>query len=448
MDTRFFRFLSFMLLVAMVGCTSLPFSLGGGSQVTPTSTEGILLPTASSTLNARQTETPITPEETGVATQPIGGSMVRIWLPPEFDPEGSSPASSLLKPRLEQFAAENPNIRLEVRVKTIEGAGGLLESLVAANVAAPIALPDLVLLPRPLLESAALKGLLYPYDGISSIMDDPNWYEYARQLAHVQSSTYGIPFAGDALVLAYHPSLLEKPSFKLEDTLSLGEAMLYPATDPQALFTLCLYMAENGSLQDEQGRPSMDVGTLTKILEFDQRASLAGVMPFWLTQYSNDAQVWEAFQGGQYPMAVTWASTYLSHLLTDPDDLGVIYLPTVSGTPYTLATGWSWALAGQDPERRALAVKLAEYLVDKEFLGKWTYAAGYLPPKGIPLQYWPDAGLRTNIADISISASLVPPANVLSDLGPAIEQAVVDVLKAQSDPQTAAQAVIDQINQP
>ena len=53
--------------------------------------------------------------------------MVRIWLPPEFDPDGNSPASSLLKARLEQFATENPDIRLEVRVKALEGAGGLLE---------------------------------------------------------------------------------------------------------------------------------------------------------------------------------------------------------------------------------------------------------------------------------------------------------------------------------
>jgi len=432
----------------MVGCTSLPFSLGGGPQATPVTTEGSLLPTTVSTIEVTQAETSTTPEETSIATQPIGGSLVRLWLPPEFDPEGNNPASKLLKSRLEQYMVENPNLRLEVRVKTLEGAGGLLESLVAASVAAPLALPDLVLLPRPLLESATLKGLLYPYDGLTNIMESQSWFEYARQLAHLQSSTYGIPFAGDAMVLAYHPSILQTPPPDLETLLTLGEVLLYPATDPQALFTLNMYMAESGSLQDAQGRPWLDIATLTKILEFDQRASLAGVMPYWLTQYSNDTQVWEAFLGNPYPMTVTWTSAYFSHKLAAPADLAVASIPAPNGTPFTLATGWCWALASQDPAHRSPAIKLAEYLVDSEFLGEWTEAAGYLPPRADALQSWQNAELRREIEQISSSAWLMPSMDLLSSLGPALEQAVVVVLKAQSDPQTAAQAVIDQINQP
>jgi ABC-type glycerol-3-phosphate transport system substrate-binding protein len=448
MDTRFFRFLSFALLVAMVGCTSLPFRLGGGQQVTPVTTGEALSTTPSSAVGVKQTETPTTIERTGISTQPIGGSMVHIWLPPEFDPDGNNPASKLLKARLEKFAAENPGTRVEVRLKALEGIGGLLESLVAANVAAPLILPDLVLLPRPLLESATLKGLLYPYDGLTSIMEDQSWFKYARQLAHVQSGTYGIPFAGDALVLAYHPSAMETPPAGLETSLSLGKVLLYPATDPQALFTLSMYMAERGSLQDAQGRPWLDAATLTKILEFDQHASLAGVMPYWLTQYSNDTQVWEAFLDNPYPMAVTWSSAYLSHKLAAQADLAVASILTPNGTSYTLATGWSWALSGQDPARHSLAIKLAEYLVNREFLAEWTYAAGYLPPRTDALQSWQDANLRQVIEQISSSAWLMPPVDMLSSLGPALEQAVVSVLKAQSDPQTAAQAVIAKINQP
>jgi ABC-type glycerol-3-phosphate transport system substrate-binding protein len=385
---------------------------------------------------------------TAVATQPTGGLIVRIWLPPGFDLEGNGTASGLLKARLEEFASENPEVRLEVRVKALDGTGGLLESLVAANAAAPLALPDLVLLPRPLLESAALKGLLYPYDGLTNMMDDQSWFEYARQLAQLKTSTYGIPFAGDALVMTHRPSLLETTPHSLEASLSLGEVLLYPATDPQALFTLCMYLAAGGSMQDAQGRPWMDEATLLNILEYDQRASLAGVMPYWLTQYSNDAQVWETYLGGEYPMAVTWASAYLNHQRSSPEDLAIAPLPTPDGVPFTLATGWSWALAGQNPERRTLSVRLAEYLVEKEFLAEWTYAAGYLPPRADALQNWQEAEARQVIEQISYSAWLMPSADVVSSLGPALEQAVVDVLKAQSDPQTATQSAINQINQP
>jgi multiple sugar transport system substrate-binding protein len=448
MNTRRFRFVSFLVLVAMVGCTGFPFNLGANPQVRTPTAEQTLFPTVSKTLEGNETVLPTTAGMTPVATLPMGGLLVRIWLPPEFDPEGNSIASGLLKARLEEYAAENPEVRLEVRVKALDGPGGLLDSLVAANAAAPLVLPDLVLLPRQLLESAALKGLLYPYDGLTNIMDDQNWFEYARQLAHLKASTYGIPFAGDAMILAHHPSLLETTPRNLVTALSLGEVLLYPATDPQALFTLSMYQAEGGSMQDAQGRPSLDEAPLMKILEYDQLASLAGVMPYSLTQYSNDAQVWEAFLGNPYPMAVTWASAYFSHKQIAQDDLAMATLPTPDGVPFTLATGWSWVLAGQDPARRALSVKLVEYLVEKDFMAEWTYAAGYLPPRSDALQSWQEAEARQVIEQISYSAWLMPSADLVATLGPALEQAVVSVLKAQSDPQTAAKAAIDQINQP
>jgi ABC-type glycerol-3-phosphate transport system substrate-binding protein len=207
-------------------------------------------------------------------------------------------------------------------------------------------------------------------------------------------------------------------------------------------------LADGGSVQDEQGRPALDEATLTRILEFDQRASQAGVMPFWLTQYSTDDQVWDAFMGNEYPSAVTWASTNLSHRLATPDDLAVAAVPTPNGSPFTLATGYSWALAGQDPERRALAVRLAEYLSDKDFQAKWTAAAGYLPPRADALQSWQDHELSRILDQISTSAQLMPPVDLVSSIGPALEQAVVDVLKAQSEPITAAQTAINQISKP
>jgi len=374
--------------------------------------------------------------------------MVRIWVPPEFDPLGNSPASQILKARLDEFTSENPDVRLEVRVKALDGEGGMLDSLVAANAAAPLTLPDLVLLPRPLLESAALKGLIYPYEGLTSLLDDPSWFVYAQQLAHIKSGIYGMPFAGEAMVLANRPFLLGTRSYNLEDYLEPGEVLLFPAADPQALYTLSQYLAKGGSLQDAEGRPWLDEAILTNILEFYQRASLAGVMPYWLTQYSNDAQVWEAFMGGEFPMAVTRASMYLKNSQSGTADLAMAPMPILDDAPFTLASGWSWALAGQDPEKRLLSVQLAEFLVEPEFLAEWTSAAGYLPPRVDALQNWQDADLRQVVEQISYSAQLMPSLDLISTLGPALEQAVVDVLKAQNDPQTAAQEATDQVNQP
>jgi hypothetical protein len=82
-----------------------------------------------------------------------------------------------------------------VRIKALDGPGGLLDALSAANAAAPLALPDLILLPRPQLETAALKGLLTPFDGLSASLNNGDWYDYARDLAQLQDSTFGLPLA-------------------------------------------------------------------------------------------------------------------------------------------------------------------------------------------------------------------------------------------------------------
>jgi len=437
-----------LLVLSLVGCNALPFQLGSTPLPGTPMPAVTLTPLPQGTPETGSTDIPGTQAASAEPTQPMGAVTLRIWLPPQFDPNSGTPAGDLLKDRLADFVALNSGVRLEVRIKALEGAGGLLEALAAANAAAPLALPDLVALPRPLLESAALKGLLYPYDGMTGVMDDQGWFEYAGQLAHLQNSIYGLPFAGDALVVAYRPTLLASTPRSLGTALSSGQILLFPAADSQALFTLALYQATGGSVMDAEGRPFLDETTLANLLEYDQQASMAGVLPYWLTQFATDKQVWDAFLGDQFPMVVTWTSRYLSQAGTVPDGLALAPLPTSDGSAFTLATGWTWALAGPDPARQALSVRLAEFLVDAQFLAGWSYAAGYLPPRLDALQSWQDASLREMLGRIAASARLVPPADVLSSLGPALEQAVVDVLKAQNDPQSAAQTAVEQINQP
>jgi ABC-type glycerol-3-phosphate transport system substrate-binding protein len=388
-----------------------------------------------------------TPIETGSLT-PQGRATLRIWLPPEFDPEKAGMANGLLKSRLQAFETAHPDIRIEVRIKDLNGEGGLLESLAAASVSAPLTLPDLVLLPRPSLESAALKGLLVPLDGLTGMMEDRNWFSYAQQLAQLEATTYGIPFAGDAMVLAYKPTLTGSVPHTLDALVALGSVMLFPAADPQALFTLSLYMDGSGKIQDTLGLPFLDKSILTKTFEFEQRASQAGVMPPEVTQYSTDAQVWEVFSGDQSPMAVTWASTYLRNAQDLPDDLAMAPLPSWDGSPFSVANGWVWAFAGKDSVDQELSILLAEFLVEKGFMADWTAAAGFLPPRVDALQNWDDQALRQTIQQVSYSAQIMPPADLVSSLGPEIAQAVADVLSATLEPAAAAQVVSDQVNQP
>jgi ABC-type glycerol-3-phosphate transport system substrate-binding protein len=438
--------LVFLLLVSLAGCSSLPFGLGDAFPSSTHTPEATFIPASSTP--AGPTVFPAPAEESVTPTQPASEQKMRLWLPPQFDPDGTNPASVLLKQRLDEFVKENPTVSLDVRVKTLDGPGGMLDSLVAANAAAPQALPDLILLSRPLLESAAVKGLLHPYDGLTDIMLETNWFDYSLQLAHLKENTYGIPFAGNVMVLAYSGSMMETQPLSLQDVLTQQNALLFPASDPQALFAICEYLAVGGRVQDDQGRPSLEEGSLVNLLDYFQQASQAQVMPITLTQFTDDNQVWAALLSGQYPMGVTWTGTYLDDADVDQSGLEIAPLPTPDGSPFSLASGWSWGLAGQDPGRQALSVKMVEFLVDPEFLGEWNLAAGLLPPRADALETWPVRLPVQVLEQVSYSAWLVPSADVVSTIGPVLQRAVIDVLEGRNNAPSAAHAAVEQVNYP
>jgi ABC-type glycerol-3-phosphate transport system substrate-binding protein len=379
-------------------------------------------------------------QETELA--PSGPIILKIWLPPEFDPANGSPASVLLQSRLEEFSARRDNVRIETRIKDVAGPGGIVDTLTTASAAAPLALPDLVALPHDALQSAALAGLLHPYDGLSEVMDDPDWYDFARQLSHVQTNTFGIPFAGDALIMVYRPTTIEDVPADWTTLLEAPEPLTFPAASPNALLTLTFYQASGGAIAGDEGQPLLELTPLTNTLTFYQQATRNAVLPYWLTQYETDEQAWLAFEEKQAAMAVTWASRYLQ---SSPEDTAISYIPTPDGIPFTTATGWAWALASPDPERQALSAELAEFLAISDYAAEWAKAAGYLPPRPSGLTPWENSPSHTILNQICASAQIAPSDDLLAILGVALQKSTVDVLKDQTDPVTLAQEAIDSL---
>ncbi|HEX9028948.1 MAG TPA: extracellular solute-binding protein, partial [Anaerolineales bacterium] len=377
-----------------------------------------------------------------------GPVTLQIWVPPQFDPDAATKEGSLLHQRLEDFKTRRPGIQLSVRVKALDGPGGLLDMLSSAGAAAPGVLPDLIALPRPMMEAAALKGLLHPFDGLSTVLDNSDWYAYALQLAHLQKSTFGLPFAGDALILMYRPPVIGDPPRALSAIQTSSGALSFPASDPQALFSLALYQAAGGAVQDEQGRPYLDPAVLARVLSFYQKASQIGLTPAWLGQYETDEQAWSAFVEGKAGMAVTWASQYLIESGSQFTDTAATTLPTLNGNQYTLATGWVWALAGSQVQNQMAAVQLAEFLTESDFMAQWTAAAGFLPTRPSALAAWPDEPRRSLSSQVMLSAHPYPAVDVLSSLAPVLRQTTVQILNNQGDPYTLAQEAAGRLKNP
>lgn len=426
---KFFRVLFALSLLLSAACSVLDPAFEP-TQAAPTFTAPAPTPT-----RTRQPETGI----------PAGPVTLRVWLPVEFDPASGTPAGSLLQARLQEFLADRPQVRLDVRVKSLQDPGGLLEALSTASAAAPLALPDLVALPRPVMEAAALKGLLRPVNGLSTAMDSPEWYEFARQLALIQNTTFGLPFAGDALLMLYQSDQVDQPPKVLLESLHMPGPLAFAAADPQALYTLNLYLAAGGRILDEQGRPALDPDTLKTVLDLLLEAEKADFFPLWLTQVETDQQAWEIFQSRRSPLVVTWASRYLG---SAAQSLAAAPLPTLDGTPFSLATGWVWSISSPSPDKQALAAELAEFLTEAEFLSGWTAAAGYLPPRADSLAGWATGPKRSLANEVILSMHLIPSADILTSLAPPLHQATIQILKQQGEPLAVAQEAAGRVNNP
>ena len=365
---------------------------------------------------------------------PGGPRILRIWVPPQFDPSAETPASALLQERLDEFVARRPGLQIEVRVK----AESMLNSLATTRAAAPTIMPDLVALSRTDLEAITAQGLLHPLDGLTTLLDDPDWYLYARQIAHIQNTAFGLPFAGDALTLVGYANPLPTSWVELPEEI----LFVFPAADPQALFSLLLYLSAGGTLENDQGIPTVDEAILAKVFSLYLPSEEGTFLSSMVTEYQSDEQAWNAFLEQRGNLTVSWASNYLRDRTPW---MTLASIPGLETGQYTLATGWSWALAGSNPDNQALAVELAEFLSDSGFLAEWSQAAGYLPTRPTALSSWNDAQPKLELAQTTESAHLVPSQELLTIVGPLFAEATLLVIKGEQLPAEAAQFVAEQL---
>jgi ABC-type glycerol-3-phosphate transport system substrate-binding protein len=428
------RLALFLILLICTACDQIPMALPFGGETpspAPTATFGVT-PVSTATLALP------------VKTEAVQGGVLRLWLPPQFSPTAGDRAAAIFQDRLDQFASQNPGWQVEVRIKAVEGPGGLVESLAAANTAASAALPDLIALPRPLLEIAATKGLLRPFDALTTVMTAGDWYEYSRDLARIQNNIFGLPFAGDALVLIYRSGAISTPPASWQQLTAIGLPLAFPVADSKGLFPLHLYQGAGGPVVDGQGHPTIDTSALTQVLTFTLAAERAGVMPNWLGLYENYDQTWQVYVERRASLTVNWASRYLNER---QDGDAAALLPTLDGSPFAQASGWSWALVTTDPERQKVATALAEFLVDGDFLSEWSAAAGQLPTRSTATVAQDD-DVRAFVRQVVSAAQVYPSADVAQAITPLLEQAFLQVFKLQVDPEVAARQAVEALTPP
>ena len=439
LTTLFLTFVFGLLLFAISGCDALDSFdtiLGLPFQQSPGS--------ATATPIVEVEEVDPLPEDTVVETavpEETGEELFQLilWVPVFMDPSGESASASIFRQHLEEFENGHEGVVIDVRVKSQEGPASLMTSLTSTSAAAPLSMPSLIMLSRTDLETAAKKGLILPVADYSVVINDLDWFQYARSMAIIGDSAYGLPFAGDTLVMlsrsTAYPNGLSKSWTEQNQT---AKPVYFEANDLDANLLLAYYLSLGGSLYGEEESLILEADVLEEVLQVFQNGLAANTIS---ADYFNldVAALMAAYNEGTTDTVITWSSNYLKSNMADT----VLHpILSLTGYDYTVADGWILALADPLPERRTLAVELAEHLVDVNFLAEWNEAAGYLPMRSSSLQTWENADLVKTLSLISHSAHSYPDREIMDVIAPVLVQALNQVLVQGIDAPTAAQNAV------
>jgi len=391
--------------------------------------------------NPAPTVTPSSPSPTAVSASPTPNLSTRprgltLWVPPKLAPDTETPSGAMFAERLQAFRDSHPGLSLDVRVKDRSGPAGLLETLSAARVAAPDAVPDLIALDPITLNTAIVKSLIVPMGDIAPAPSPPEWLPFAIQVSDEDQSYFGLPFASDALAFAYRTDRFETPPLSLQSLLDAAHLFMLPLGDPQASVTLALYQAMQGPLIGDDGQPSLDPTTLARVLAFYASADRTGYLPPSAPQVTTLDDSWQALRDRRVDAAVVPLQTYL--LADNRDNLSVIPLPTQGGEGIAYAYPWSWSVAATDPDQQERVKELLAFLSQPAFLGPWTEALGMMPPTTSALDAWTSEADRTAVNRLASVSILAPGAEQTATFGPPLLSAVQTVLVGGGTPDSAA----------
>ncbi len=424
-----------LVMLFVTACENLPVEIELPWINTPVATEETHLPVD---LIGTPTPTSLEPEPTLTAEEDT--EKLILWLPPELNPHEDSVAGHLLQDKLNTFAQEN-KIEIEVRVKSQTGSGSLTDALTAANLAAPLILPDLIVLSATDLQMAAKRELIFTNARMQDMMNDTDWYPFGQELSRIDGEIMGIPLLGNPLSLVYNEASLLVPSNDWVDIKSNFGYFGFAADDSQAKYLLLLYQAVGGKVMDSQGRAILEEAPLVEALTALKEGQGALHVSNLTVGFQTEEQVWNAFLNRSLDTAVVPVALILNH----QGEFANQPKPALTEPDITLGTAMAWALGNSDPARQELALDLLAELTETEFLSSWSEALGLLPARPSALSAWKDPNLKPALDKIAQATKLYPPEEVINRLGPALRNATLLILRDGADPSETAKITIESI---
>lgn len=294
-----------------------------------------------------------------------------IWAPPFFTV--SDQEDDPLR-RAHLLFRDRTGIEIKITPKAESGRSSLLAYLRTASHAAPVVLPDILMLSNGDLRQAIDEGLLIPAGSQSF-----EFLPAAQTAVNREGISFGIPYALDLEHLVYPEAAMERTPANLDELLDQGARYLFTANSNEGFSTNYLLLLY-GAQEADSGTEPYSRERLRKLLTFLARANESGLTDPDAYSFIGFDSVWARYADGDGDL-VNLPSSFVSAERRRIEGLGFAPLPTFGGEPLVAARVWSFVILADTESRQTLSLSYIDQILDPETHTAWAAQNGFLPSR-------------------------------------------------------------------
>ncbi len=375
---------------------------------------------------------------------PEGPVTLTVWWPEPLAPIDNQDAADLLSEQISAFQAANRDLTIEFRLKKAQDVGGIMSSLRAASLVAPGALPDLTLLRRSDLLTAAQASLITPIDERAETAILDNLHPRVSALGRFNDRLYGLPYNVEVQHIAYQRDLYDAERWSFANVLSRQLEFVFPAGRATSLSEVFLAQYRSATDTLDGSALSVDADQLRSLFRFYQQAVEAELIDPIVLEYIVPSDYRTGLLSGEIPAGVVTSTLFLE-MIGVGALLDFAPIPTASGTPTTVVDSWMWVVTSAEAEQQANALRFLNWMLDVERQGLYNQAIYMLPSQRSALRQWEDADYATFVDELLADATLPLSESAGSLTARVIQSALASVISGQRSAEEAAQDVIMQL---
>jgi ABC-type glycerol-3-phosphate transport system substrate-binding protein len=369
---------------------------------------------------------------------------LNIWWPEPLAPIDNQDAADLLSEQISAFQTANRDVLVEFRLKKAQDVGGIMSTLRAASLVAPGAMPDLTLLRRSDMLSAAQAGLIVPIDERAEAAILDNMHPMVSALGRVNDRLYGLPYNVDVQHIAYQDDLDAPARWSFAEVLEKRLAFVFPAGRANSLSDVFLAQYRDATGTRESNSLIVDADPLRALFQFYEQAVANKLVDPIVLEYILPDDYRGGLVQGSIPAGVVTSNLYLK-MTASGASLSFASIPTQSGQPTTVVDGWMWVLTSSDAEEQVLALRFLNWMLDVDRQGRYNQAISMLPSQRTALRQWEDPSYATFVDALLNNATLPLSDTAGGATARVIQGALASVISGQRTAEQAAQDVVTQL---